>query len=234
MRQSKRAKDLKRERMVVLGIVLAATMGTISCSCPLVSFIAAAPTVTPTPTKTPKPSVTPVPRETPTPVETSTPTATNAPTEPPIPAVTDTPTFTPVPPIPTRRPPTATSTPRYRYSVYSSIEYLPDCEMTTLEGTVWDIEPPRQLADIWLKVCVEGEYWCATLVTPTNPDKGGDGYYQAILGAEGPRAGSWWVAVVDFSGNPISERVSFQTDTHNCEFDGNGRQWVIIDFQRNY
>jgi len=105
--------------------------------------------------------------------------------------------------------------------------------MTTLEGTVWDVEPPSQLAGVFLKVCVEGEYWCATLLTPKDPSKG-DGYYHATLGAEGPRAGSWWVAVVDFGGNPLSDRIPFQTDTHDCEPGGSGRQWVIIDFQRNY
>jgi hypothetical protein len=87
---------------------------------------------------------------------------------------------------------------------------------------------------VWLKVCIEGEYWCAPLITPTDPTQGGVGYYDATLGAEGPRAGNWWVAVTDYDGNLISEKVYFQTDTRNCEPDGDGRQWVIIDFKKNY
>ena len=105
--------------------------------------------------------------------------------------------------------------------------------MTTLEGTVWDIEPPNQLGRVFLKVCIEGESWCATLQTGQDPNKG-NGYYIAILGYEGPRAGSWWIAVVDAQGKALSERVSFQTDTRDCDPDGTGRQWVIIDFKRNY
>ena len=89
-----------------------------------------------------------------------------------------------------------------------------------------------QLPGVLLKVCVEGEFWCATLQTGQDPNKGA-GYYIAILGPEGPRAGNWWVAVVDAQGRALSEAVRFQTDTHNCDPDGTGRQWVIIDFKRN-
>lgn len=84
-----------------------------------------------------------------------------------------------------------------------------------------------------LKVCVAGEQWCETVHTGQDPDKG-DGYYSAILGAEGPRKGRWWVAVVDFEGQPLSERVYFETDTLNCEPYGVGHQWVTIDFVRKY
>lgn len=89
------------------------------------------------------------------------------------------------------------------------------------------------MAGVQLRVCVEGEYWCAPLITPTNPNLG-DGYYDAVLGAEGPRDGKWWVGVVDSNGRPLSERVHFQTDTKDCESGGSGHQSVIIDFKRNY
>jgi hypothetical protein len=101
-----------------------------------------------------------------------------------------------------------------------------------LEGTVWDINPANQKGGVLLKVCVEGEFWCATLVTGQDPNKG-VGYYGGVLGPEGPRAGNWWVAVVDAQGRALSQAVLFQTDTHDCDPDGTGRQWVIIDFKRN-
>jgi hypothetical protein len=123
--------------------------------------------------------------------------------------------------------------PSYQYSLYAPVEYLPDCTMTTLEGTVWDREPPEQMGGVFLKVCVEGEYWCGTVQTGQDETKGA-GYYQAVLGAEGPRAGNWWVAVVDAQGKALSQAVRFQTDTQDCDPDGTGRQWVIIDFRRNY
>ena len=240
---------LKADNLTVLGIVLITVVTSVSCTCPLLSLIAPAPTVTPTPTKTPRPSFTPTPTNTSTPTQTQSPTPTGTPTWTPTPSVTDTPTSTAVPPAPTRRPPTATptrrpatATPRpptatptiaYRYRPHASVEYRPDCPRTTLEGTVWDFEPPDQLKGIWLKVCIEGEYWCATLITPTDPSQG-DGFYDAVLGSDGPRAASWWVAVIDFDGSLLSERVYFQTDTRDCDPGGIGRQWVIIDFEKSY
>ena len=105
--------------------------------------------------------------------------------------------------------------------------------MTYLEGTVWDVESAAQSPGVLLRICVEGEYWCEDVRTGQDPNKGA-GYYTGVLGAEGPRDGSWWVAVVDEQGRTLSERVRFQTDTHDCDPTGNGRQWVIINFKRNY
>jgi hypothetical protein len=42
------------------------------------------------------------------------------------------------------------------------------------------------------------------------------------------------VAVVDAQGRALSQAVLFQTNTQDCDPDGTGRQWVIIDFKRNY
>jgi hypothetical protein len=102
-----------------------------------------------------------------------------------------------------------------------------------LEGTVWDIDPADQVKGVLLKVCVAGEFWCATVQTGRDANKG-DGYYSAILGSEGPREGTWWVAVVDAQGRALSQAVLFETDTGDCDPDGVGRQTVIIDFHRNY
>jgi len=110
---------------------------------------------------------------------------------------------------------------------------LPDCAATTLEGTVWDVDRAKQLAGVLLKVCIEGEYWCGSLRTGEDPDKGA-GYYVATLDPEEPKAGNWFVAVVDAQGRPLSPAVRFQTDTKDCDPDGTGHQWAIIDFRKNY
>jgi len=233
---------LKADNLRVLGIVLITVVTSVSCTCPLLSLIAPAPTVTPTPTKTPRPSFTPTPTDTPTPAETATPTATDTPTQTPMP--THTPTSIPVPPTatrrpptatptrrpatPTPRPPTATPTPRYQYSLYNPVEYISDSEMITLEGTIWDIEPPNQLPGVLLKVCIEGEWWCDILRTPNNPKDPslGAGYYNGTLDK-----GNWWVAVVDADGNELSERVHFET----TQCSGNNDCYrVIVDFKKNY
>ena len=117
--------------------------------------------------------------------------------------------------------------------MYGSIEYLPDCDLTGLEGTVWGVSLPDQLPGILLKVCVEGEFWCATLRTGQNPNEGA-GYFSGILGPEGPRAANWWIAIVDAQERALSQAVRFQTNTHYCHAGGIGQQWVIIDFKRNY
>ena len=238
-----------RGRLATLGVLFVVVMTTINCTCPLLSLVARSPTVTPTPTKTPRPSATATWTATFTPETEPSPTATLVTPDTPTPVDTPTLAHTQVPPTPTRRPatatptrlpptatpqpPTATPTISYEYSLHSSIEYLPDCSMTSLDGTVWDVESTIQVPGVLLKVCVEGEYWCATLRTGQDPNKG-SGYYIAMLGYEGPRDGIWWVAVVDEQGKALSERVSFQTDTRDCDPNGNGRQWVIIDFKRNY
>jgi hypothetical protein len=238
-----------RVKSAVLVIAIVMTMATISCTCPLLSLVAPPATVTPTPTKTPRPSATSTWTATPTVEVQPSPTATPLPTDTPTLVATFTPTQTPIPPTATRRPatatatrppasptprsPTATATVSYQYSLYSPVEYLPDCAMTTLEGTVWGLNPPDQLGGVLLKVCVEGEFWCGPLQTGQDPTKGA-GYYSGVLDPDGPKAGNWWVAVVDAQGRPLSQAVLFQTDTEDCDPDGTGHQWVIIDFKRNY
>lgn len=234
--------QLSKKNLTILGIALAAAMITASCSCPLLSFIAPAPTATPTATKTPKPTFTPTPTYTATPADTPTP------TETPTPMATNTPTATPVPPTPTRRPPTATATrrpatptprpptatptPSYQYQLLY-IEYEPNCALTFLEGTVWDVDGAAQFKGANLKVCIADESWCETIVTPADPGRG-DGYFVAILGAQGPRAGSWFAVIVDANNRPVSEIARFETDTADCTPKGSGRQRVIIDFLRKY
>lgn len=150
-----------------------------------------------------------------------------------------TPTATPKPPsatptrlpaTPTPRPPTATATPSYRYSLLFR-EYLPNCGLTFVEGTVWNADGVTQTGGARVKVWTEG--WEVTRVTPTDPAKGA-GYYDAIFSVQEPREGNWFVVVVDGNGNPLSEVVPFDTNTVDCEPDGTGRQWVIIDFKATY
>jgi hypothetical protein len=190
------------------------------------------PTTVPTPTNTrvPPPTYTPV-------VMPSTPTAT-ATAAPPTPTsapqtVTATATAIPATATPTATTPAASPTPTASPHQYSMlyIEYQPNCGITFIEGTVWGPGGTTQRRDARVKVWTAG--WEITRVTPTDEAKG-DGYYDVTLGAQGPRAGSWFVAVVDASGNPLSEVVPFDTDTVDCEPTGAGHQWVIVDFLANY
>jgi tetratricopeptide (TPR) repeat protein len=153
-----------------------------------------------------------------------------------VPMLTPTATPRPPTPTPTRRPatptpkaPTPTATPSYRYSL-AYRQYFPNCGYTFLEGTVWSAGG-APTGGVHVKVWTEG--WEVTRVTPTDPAKS-DGYYDVIFSVQGPRAGNWFVAVVDANGNPLSEAVPFDTNTVDCKPNGTGHQWVIIDFKANY
>jgi len=111
------------------------------------------------------------------------------------------------------------------------IQHLPNCGLTFIEGTVWDSDEVTQRSEVRVKVWTAG--WEVTRVTPTDVGKG-SGYYDVILSTQGPREGNWFVAVVDDDGNPLSEAVSFDTNTVDCEPGGTGHQWVIVDFKANY
>ncbi len=89
-------------------------------------------------------------------------------------------------------------------------------------------DEPR--SGVRVKVWTAG--WEVTRVTSTDPSKS-NGYYDVIF-SQGPRAGNWFVAIVDANGNPLSETVPFDTDTSDCTPHGTGHQWVIIDFKANY
>ncbi len=152
-----------------------------------------------------------------------------------VPMLTPTATPRPPAPTPTRRPatptpraPTATATPSYRYAL-AYRQYFPNCGLTFLEGTVWGAGG-APVSGVHVKVWTAG--WEVTRVTSTDPGKSA-GYYDVIF-SQGPRAGNWFVAVVDANGNPLSETVPFETDTIDCTPTGTGRQWVIIDFKANY
>ena len=152
-----------------------------------------------------------------------TPTATATPRPP-------TPIPTPRPATPTPRPPTPTPLPSYQYSM-KYIEYWPNCGLTFVEGTVWKADGATQTRGARVKVWTAG--WEVIRVTPTDPGKG-DGYYDVIFSVEGPREGNWFAAVVDGNGNPLSETISFDTNTVDFWPNGTGHQWVIVDFQANY
>jgi hypothetical protein len=85
------------------------------------------------------------------------------------------------------------------------------------------------MSGVKVKVWTSG--WEVIRETPTDP--GRPGYYDVILAPGGPREGAWFVAVVDDSGNLISEVVEVQTDLEDCTPSGNGRQWITVDFKHN-
>ena len=243
---------MKLRHLLILGLLLFMNGFVCTVLFLMVSREMARPAPTPTEVATVEPTAQPTFTATSTPTEVSTPTDTPGPPATYTPVVvphTPTSTNTAAPPTSTAPTgtqtstatvtPTATSTPTptqtatHTLSPYSKlyIEYLPNCGLTFVEGTVWEPDGVTQRSEVHVKVWTAG--WEETRLTPTDAGKG-DGYYDAILSAEGPRQGQWFVAVVDESGNPLSEVVPFDTNTVDCEPAGTGHQWVIVDFKANY
>jgi len=223
-----------RGKWIVLVLSCLVLVNVVACS-QVKGVFQIEPTPTFTPTRTPHPTFTPTATYTPRPPATSTPTETLVP-----PANTPTlvpPTATLVPPTPTHRPPTATPTqkpptpttgPPYQF-VSSYVGFLPNCGVTFIEGKVYDAFG-QQLGGVRVKVWTAG--WEITRETPTDPGKGA-GYYDVILSTTGPRAGTWFIAIIDDGGSLISEVVQVETDLEDCTPHGRGRQWVTVDFKKN-
>ncbi|MFQ5886392.1 MAG: hypothetical protein ACE5II_04060 [Anaerolineae bacterium] len=200
---------------------------------------------TSTPTKTP--IFTPLPTDTP--ISPLTPTPTNTlvvPTATPRPTVT--PTFTPAPPTPTSLPPTATPVPStptntptftpiptptlsFDYRVGRGPDYKPNCGYTFLEGTIWNADSTVAAKGIRVKVW---NPWGWEVIETTGKDPAkATGAYTVVFDNK-PKAGSWFVAVVDGASNLISPTVAFETTAAPCAPESEGKQWVTVDFQRNY
>lgn len=228
------------KRIVPLALlILLAVLG-----CSFGSLVAQAPTPTPTPTRTLKPTFTAIPAASPTPAATDTPTPTDTltptetPTNTPIPTPTPTSppaaTPTPKPPAatPTPKPPTPTPTPSFKYQGLAPI-YQPNCGQTFLEGTVYNTDNKPVAKAIRVKMWTTGYEH----ITVTGEDSSKtSGYYWQSIWPYGPREGDWFAAVVDEAGNPISDTVSFHTDGNyeNCQPDGTGKQWVVVNFKARY
>jgi subtilisin-like proprotein convertase family protein len=188
----------------------------------------------PTPTPTLQPTVELPPTRTPPP-----------PTNPPPPA-TNTPEFTatltPTPTV-TGTPPTATPPPTATFANGGGGDgldfgpltpvYLPNCGLTQVKGTIRDARTNATLNGVTVRVWYDGapddEFY--SLPSGTDPTKGG-GEWDVVLWP-GPKAGRWYVQVVDRpTGTPLSQRVTVETDVGPCQAGGTGRQVVIQDFFR--
>ena len=200
----------------------------------------ATPTPTRTPTFTPLSTYTPTPLLTPSPTNTrvvppTTPTPTFTPTFTPAPPTPTSPppTATPVPPTPTITPtftPTATPTPSLDYRGGRGPDYQPNCGLTFLEGTIWTTD--GNVVGKGVRVKVWNPWgWEVIETTGKDPAKA-TGAYTVIFDNK-PKEGSWFVAVVDSTGNPISPTVAFETTSAPCAPGTDGKQWVIVDFVRN-
>jgi len=225
---------MKRSVPVVL-LILLAVLG-----CSFGSLLGQAPAPTPTPTRTLMPTFTAISTDTPTPLVTPTPTNTRVvPTATPMP--TFTPTFTPAPPTPTLPPPTATRvpptptpsaptatpTPSVPYKGYGPW-YEPNCGNTWIEGRVLDQDGATGLKGVLVKLWTEG--FTFPLFESGTWTNRAAGLYEFTIGASYPRAGSWWIALVDAGGGLISDVIAFQT-TADCD-SASGRQKVVVDFVR--
>lgn len=181
------------------------------------------------------PSPTPTEQE-----EEGQPTATFPPTQPPPPTNTRGPTNTPRP-VQTRPPaatPTVTNTPGptntpnpYQFGAEQPV-FQPNCGVTMVKGLV-KTETGQPLNGVTVRVWWDGAgpqqaYSLPSGTDPTKPN----GYWDVIL-AEGPKAGKWYVNVVDReTGRQLSEVVTVNTDFGPCQPGGEGKQVVIVDFVR--
>lgn len=86
------------------------------------------------------------------------------------------------------------------------------------------------LPGVTVRVCGQPDYGCTTVTTGTHPRS--PGRYLAVLSHEGPRSGHWSVAIVDSEGRLLSSPLHFTTDLGSCGPDGDGHQWVMVDFLR--
>lgn len=180
------------------------------------------PTLTPRPTRTLPPTVAPPPTSRPAP-----------PTSPPEPTSTSGPS-----PTPTLSPtPTGTATPvvtpnPFPFGALAPF-YLPNCGLTQIKGTVRDATTNQPLNGITVRVWWDGAPPGTVYSLPTGQDPSrGPGEWDVVL-ANFPKAGQWYVAVVDrTTGALLSEREVVFTDTNSCEPGGSGHQVVLQDFVR--
>ncbi len=181
------------------------------------------PTGTPTSTNTPTPTFTPTPTPTDTPTQTPTTTATFTRTPRP-------PTRTPPPPPPT---PTFTPRPTEASSLWKGrlLSTNVNCGSTGLYGKVRGTSG-NPIGGIWVHYWADG--WDGAWAQ-TSADYNGDGdrNYDGLLDIR-PKAGKWYVAVVESDGSTKNLSNVVSVDTSNfCEGQG-AAQWGEIEFVRNY
>ena len=174
-----------------------------------------------TPTHTATPTDTPLPTDTPT----ITPTATNTPT----PTFTPTATRTPAPPPTATRTHTPIPSPTpWPYVLDSMTAKLNDlngagCSWLGAAGRINGAGTAEIVAGIGVRVSSNG--WSQTCGYGDTSAYGSAGW--EVYLDDHPKAGTWYAQVVDASGAPLSEKVTFQT-IDNCY-----TNLILIDFRKS-
>lgn len=129
------------------------------------------------------------------------------------------PTNTPAPPPP----PTNTPAPAFFYRAVVQA-CRPNAGITYIQGTVYHGSTPQKGITVRFSWQPDGAP-VADYVTGTDPNRS---VYTFILDPDKPRAGDWYVWVIDASGNRISEMAHVRTTASSTE--AGACQEVIIDF----
>ncbi|NOX60569.1 MAG: SH3 domain-containing protein [Chloroflexi bacterium] len=141
------------------------------------------------------------------------------------------------PPAPTRPPPTPTPVPqptqppapRYEFNIALVQTCEPQEAGTWFRGTVYKGGQPANGYRVVFSYAPDGPW--ATQPAITGPHEGypnwAPGFYEHIISAPGfgPKAGNWFVWIVDANGNRISEIANFQSTGPG----GNCNQ-AVVDF----
>ncbi len=141
--------------------------------------------------------------------------------------------------------PTATVTPRASGTVvvgppngdpfgpYAAF-YLPNCGVTLVRGTIYDDDQRTTLNDVTVRVWYDGADPDSGYSNPSGRYNGTQpsGYYDVLL-ADHPKAGKWYVAVVDRATRELLSPVqTVYTDVGPCSTGQSGHQVVIQDWVR--
>ncbi len=188
------------------------------------------PTSTATATLTETPTL--VPTDTPEPTDTTVPSSTPRPTARPA---TPRPPAPPPGPKPTRVPPTAVPpppSPLFRFATYKQGCF--HSGQTFVEGTVYldsSGGSTKNGAHVRLSYAPGGP---AVVNDDISGSHGGRaGYYILFINASGPKAGNWFVWLVDTNGNALSDPQAGNFSTNNLGSGNPAACWrQVVDFVR--
>ena len=135
--------------------------------------------------------------------------AQNIPAPPPTP-VPPPPTATPVP-QPAQPPPTPKSS--YQFNITAVSKCAPQEAGTWFEGRTYINGEPKNGYKVVFSHAPDGQPATNPIQSGPHPGYEGwnTGYYSHIISAAGPRAGTWYVWIVDDNGGRISEIASWQS-----------------------
>ncbi|MBV7339832.1 SH3 domain-containing protein [Chloroflexi bacterium TSY] len=147
------------------------------------------------------------------------------PTPPPPPPTPVPPTNTPVPPPPA---PTTPPKPKYKFNIAVVGRCDPQQAGNWFEGKTYINGAPKNGYEVAFSYAPDGPVVAQITSGPHKGYEGWDtGYYSHIINAPsvGPKAGNWFVWIVDGNGARISEIANFQTTGP-----GDGCNQATVDF----